>query len=62
MSFAVLVREYHYWYVHEDCRFDPQSIATLKGSFVELKLLPQPPDMSKLYTNPFCRARCQFVG
>lgn len=34
----------------KDCRFDPESLANLKESFVELKLLPEPPDMSKLYT------------
>ena len=34
----------------KDCRFDAESLANLKRSFVELKLLPEPPDMSKLYT------------
>lgn len=34
----------------KDCRFDPESIANLERSFVELKLLPKPPDMSTLYT------------
>ena len=33
-----------------DCRFDAESLATLKSSFVELKLLDSEPDMSKLYT------------
>lgn len=33
-----------------DCRFDAESLANLKRSFVELKLLPAPPDMSTLYT------------
>lgn len=33
-----------------DCRFDPESLRTLKRSFVELKLLPAAPDMAKLYT------------
>jgi NitT/TauT family transport system substrate-binding protein len=37
----------------KDCRFDPESLATLKRSFVELKLLPMPPDMSALYTEAF---------
>ncbi|MGH6675363.1 MAG: ABC transporter substrate-binding protein, partial [Xanthobacteraceae bacterium] len=37
----------------KDCKFDPESIATLKRSFADLKLLPTPPDMSKLYTNAF---------
>jgi NitT/TauT family transport system substrate-binding protein len=35
------------------CEFDPESLATLKRSFAELKLLPSTPDMSKLYTNEF---------
>lgn len=35
------------------CEFDPESLATLKRSFVELKLLPTAPDMSKLYTTEF---------
>lgn len=34
----------------KDCRFDAESLANLSRSFVELKLLPQPPDMSALYT------------
>jgi NitT/TauT family transport system substrate-binding protein len=35
------------------CEFDPESLATLKRSFTELKLLPTTPDMSKLYTTEF---------
>jgi NitT/TauT family transport system substrate-binding protein len=35
------------------CEFDPASLATLKRSFAELKLLPTTPDMSKLYTTEF---------
>ena len=35
------------------CEFDAESLATLKRSFVDLKLLPSPPDMSKLYTEQF---------
>lgn len=35
------------------CAFDPESLATLKRSFADLKLLPTAPDMSKLYTNAF---------
>jgi NitT/TauT family transport system substrate-binding protein len=35
------------------CEFDPQSLATLKRSFADLKLLPTTPDMTKLYTNAF---------
>jgi NitT/TauT family transport system substrate-binding protein len=34
----------------KDCRFDAESLANLSRSFVELKLLPEPPDMSTLYT------------
>jgi NitT/TauT family transport system substrate-binding protein len=37
----------------KDCKFDAESIATLKRSFADLKLLPTAPDMSKLYTNAF---------
>lgn len=37
----------------KDCRFDAESIAALKRSFADLKLLPTAPDMSKLYTNQF---------
>ncbi len=35
------------------CKFDAESIATLKRSFGDLKLLPTTPDMSKLYTEEF---------
>jgi NitT/TauT family transport system substrate-binding protein len=34
-------------------RFDPQALAVLKRSFVEMKTLPAEPDMSKLYTEAF---------
>ncbi|HEY3916243.1 MAG TPA: ABC transporter substrate-binding protein [Stellaceae bacterium] len=37
----------------KDCRFDAESLATLKRSFVELKLLEEEPDMSKLYTEAY---------
>jgi NitT/TauT family transport system substrate-binding protein len=37
----------------KDCRFDAESLATLKKSFVDLNLLPSPPDMAKLYTEQF---------
>ena len=37
----------------KDCKFDAESLATLKQSFVDLKLLSAPPDMSKLYTEAF---------
>ena len=34
-------------------KFEPQALETLKKSYVELKLLPSEPDMSKLYTEAF---------
>ena len=34
-------------------KFDPKALETLKKSYVELKLLPTEPDMSKLYTEQF---------
>jgi hypothetical protein len=34
-------------------RFDPAALATLRKSYVELKILPTEPDMSKLYTEAF---------
>jgi ABC-type nitrate/sulfonate/bicarbonate transport system substrate-binding protein len=37
----------------KDCRFDAESLATLKRSFVDLKLLSAPPDMTTLYTEAF---------
>jgi NitT/TauT family transport system substrate-binding protein len=37
----------------KDCRFDAESVATLKQSFVEMKLLEGEPDMSKLYTEAY---------
>jgi NitT/TauT family transport system substrate-binding protein len=36
-----------------DGHFDAEILATLKRSFADLKLLDQPPDMSKLYTEEF---------
>jgi ABC-type nitrate/sulfonate/bicarbonate transport system substrate-binding protein len=35
------------------CRFDPESLANLKHSFVTLKLLDTEPDMTKLYTEAY---------
>jgi ABC-type nitrate/sulfonate/bicarbonate transport system substrate-binding protein len=35
------------------CQFDAESLTTLKRSFIDLKLLTSPPDMSKLYTDAF---------
>jgi NitT/TauT family transport system substrate-binding protein len=37
----------------DDGRFDPPALATLAKSFVELQVLPQEPDMAKLYTEAF---------
>jgi hypothetical protein len=35
------------------CRFEPEALATLKRSFVEMKLVASEPDMSKLYTEAY---------
>lgn len=40
----------------ETGRFDPKATAVLARSFVDLKLLPAEPDMSKLYTEEFLPA------
>jgi NitT/TauT family transport system substrate-binding protein len=37
----------------KDCKFDAESLDTLKRSFVDLDLLSAPPDMSKLYTEAY---------
>ncbi|MGH7091177.1 MAG: ABC transporter substrate-binding protein, partial [Stellaceae bacterium] len=37
----------------KDCRFDAESLANLKRSFVDLHLLDRAPDMSKLYTEAY---------
>ena len=37
----------------KDCRFDKESLANLKRSFVQLKLLDHEPDMTKLYTEAY---------
>jgi hypothetical protein len=34
-------------------RFDPAALKVLSRSFVEMKTLPDEPDMSKLYTEAF---------
>jgi NitT/TauT family transport system substrate-binding protein len=41
----------------DDGKFDPEGLATLARSFVELHTLPAEPDMSKLYTEAFLPAR-----
>ena len=40
----------------DDGRFDPKGLAALSRSFVEMNMLPQAPDMSKLYTERFLPA------
>jgi NitT/TauT family transport system substrate-binding protein len=37
----------------KDCRFDAESLASLKRSFGEMKLIEGEPDMSKLYTETY---------
>jgi len=37
----------------DHCRFNPKALATLSRSFVDMKTLPEAPDMSKLYTEAF---------
>jgi NitT/TauT family transport system substrate-binding protein len=37
----------------DDCAFDAESLDVLRQSFVDLKILPTAPDMSKLYTTEF---------
>jgi NitT/TauT family transport system substrate-binding protein len=37
----------------DDGRFNPKALAVLSLSYVELKILPTEPDMSKLYTEEF---------
>jgi ABC-type nitrate/sulfonate/bicarbonate transport system substrate-binding protein len=52
---GVMSKEYDFvigMYV-PDCRFDAESLATLKRSFVDLKLVEGEPDMSKLYTEAY---------
>jgi NitT/TauT family transport system substrate-binding protein len=48
-------REYDLLMPHfsSDGKFDPQALAALARSFVDLKTLDQPPDMAKLYTEKF---------
>jgi ABC-type nitrate/sulfonate/bicarbonate transport system substrate-binding protein len=54
-SETVMAREYDLtigMHTH-DCRFEPEALATLKRSFVEMKLVDGEPDMSKLYTEAY---------
>jgi NitT/TauT family transport system substrate-binding protein len=55
LSEGVMAREYDLTIgMHtKDCRFNPESLATLKRSFGEMKLVEGDPDMSKLYTEAF---------
>jgi hypothetical protein len=39
--------------ISEDGRFDPKGLAVLRRSFVEMAMLSEEPDMSKLYTEKF---------
>jgi ABC-type nitrate/sulfonate/bicarbonate transport system substrate-binding protein len=51
----VMAREYDFtigMHTH-DCRFEPEALATLKRSFVEMKLVEGVPDMAKLYTEAY---------
>ena len=41
----------------DDGHFDPKALAVLSRSFVDMKMLPSAPDMSKLYTEAFLPAR-----
>jgi ABC-type nitrate/sulfonate/bicarbonate transport system substrate-binding protein len=41
----------------DDGRFNPKAVAALRQSFVDMKTLPQAPDMSKLYTEAFLPKR-----
>jgi ABC-type nitrate/sulfonate/bicarbonate transport system substrate-binding protein len=56
-GFPIAVQSKEYDLTHNmfsnTCRFDKQSLANLKRSFVDMKLLPKAPDMSKLYTEAF---------
>ena len=40
----------------DDGRFDPQGLAVLSRSFVDMNMLPQAPDMTKLYTEAYLPA------
>ena len=54
-SEAVMAREYDFTIgMHtKDCRFDTESLATLKRAFGEMKLVEGDPDMAKLYTEAY---------
>lgn len=52
---SVQEREFHLTIgmFSDDCRFDAETLSNLKRSFADLKLLPSPADMAKLYTEKF---------
>jgi NitT/TauT family transport system substrate-binding protein len=52
---TVMARQYDFviGMYTKDCRFDAESLATLKRSFGEMKLIEGEPDMSKLYTEAY---------
>jgi NitT/TauT family transport system substrate-binding protein len=52
---SVMAREYDLTIgMHtKDCRFDPEALANLRRSFVEMKLMEGEPDMSKLYSEAY---------
>jgi NitT/TauT family transport system substrate-binding protein len=54
-SASVMAKEYDLTIgmFSSDCKFDAQSLATLERSFTDLRLVANPPDMSKLYTEAF---------
>jgi ABC-type nitrate/sulfonate/bicarbonate transport system substrate-binding protein len=56
-GFSLVVQTKEYNLTHgmfsTTCKFDAQSLATLKRSFADLHLVTPPPDMSKLYTEAF---------
>jgi ABC-type nitrate/sulfonate/bicarbonate transport system substrate-binding protein len=54
-STAVMARDYDLITpsFNKDCAFDAESIANLKASLIDQKLLDDSADMSKLYTNAF---------
>ncbi len=37
----------------DDGHFDPKAVGVLRRSFVEMKILPTEPEMSKLYPEAF---------
>jgi hypothetical protein len=41
----------------DDCRFDRQSLDTLKQSFIDLKVLDTVPDLTTTYTDAFLPKR-----